>query len=29
MSTYIPPIKDMEFAIHELADFSAVAALPG
>jgi alkylation response protein AidB-like acyl-CoA dehydrogenase len=29
MSAYTAPIKDMEFAIHELADFSSVAALPG
>src|SRR5262245_10197962 len=29
MSTYIAPLKDMQFAIRELAGLSEVAALPG
>jgi 3-(methylthio)propanoyl-CoA dehydrogenase len=29
MSTYSAPVRDMQFAIHELADLSAVASLAG
>src|SRR5262245_49871861 len=29
MSTYAAPVRDMQFAIHELADLSAVASLAG
>ena len=29
MSTYSPPLKDMQFALRELAGLSEVAALPG
>jgi 3-(methylthio)propanoyl-CoA dehydrogenase len=29
MSTYSAPVRDMQFAIHELADLSAVASLVG
>src|SRR5262249_13931733 len=29
MSTYSAPVRDMQFAIHELADFGSVATLAG
>jgi alkylation response protein AidB-like acyl-CoA dehydrogenase len=29
MSTYIAPVRDMQFAMHELADLEAVTQLPG
>jgi 3-(methylthio)propanoyl-CoA dehydrogenase len=29
MSTYTPPLRDIRFALHELAGFADIAALPG
>ncbi len=29
MTPYVPPIRDMEFVLNELADLNAIAALPG